>query len=117
MKYVFEKGISLPVCAVLNDIYFNPLSGDVLSVEQEHFVKQKLIDKKMKIQDCNIKIYRVIDIENDRLIAYNYQINGISNFLQLGFETPFNENIKQFIKDKINSGEYIQKIRWGDEYE
>ena len=40
MKYVFEKGISMPVCAFKDDIYFNPLSGEVLTIEQERLVKQ-----------------------------------------------------------------------------
>ena len=117
MKYVFEKGISMPVCAFKDDIYFNPLSGEVLTIEQERLVKQKIINKTMKIQECDIKIYWVIDVENQQIIAYNYQINGTSNFLQPRLELPFNENIKQFIKDKLNTGEYMQKLRWGDEDE
>lgn len=117
MKYVFEKGISMPICAVKDDIYFNPLSGKILEIEQEHFVKQKVINKTAKVSECDIKIYRVIDIENHKTIAFNYKINGTSNFLQTRLELPFNEHIKQFIKDKLRTGEYIQELMWGDEDE
>lgn len=117
MKYVFEKGISMPVCAFKDGIYFNPLSGEILDNDKERLVKQKIINKTMKIQDCNIEIYRVIDIENHKTIAFNCNINGTSNFLQTRLELPFNEYIKQFIKDKIKSGEYIQELMWGDENE
>lgn len=120
MKYVFEKDISMPVCAIKNDIYFNFLSGEVLKTEQERFIKQKIINKTAKILECDLKIYRVIDKETNKTISFNYQINGTPNYLETGIGTykyPFNERIRQFIKDKLKTGEYIQELMWGDEDE
>ena len=120
MKYVFEKGITMPVCAIQDDIYFNFLTGQVLNHEQEYLVKQKIINKTMKIEECDLKIYKVIDKETNQTISFNYQMNETPNYLETGIGTykyPFNERIRQFIKDKLKTGEYIQELMWGDEDE
>lgn len=113
MKYVFEKGISMPLCAVKDNIYFDYLTGQAITNKNAlDFIKRGLKNKSMKLQDYDLKIYRIADTENDTTIAYNYEINGVSNYLETN-KVPFNSQVRQFIIDKLLTGEYKQELIWG----
>lgn len=119
MMYVFEKGVSMPLCAVINDVYFNYFDGSVIdNAEKKEFIINGLANKKMKIRKVDLKIYVIQEYimpTYDRAFrAYNCCINGMSNYL-----TYYKQPIKnvQFIKNKLMNGEYFQELLWGEEYE
>lgn len=113
MKYVFEKGISMPLCAVQNDTYFDYLTGQVIENKNViKFISRGLKNKSMKIDEYDLKIYKIIDLDLEKTIAYNYQINGVANYLDMN-KNPFNKKIRQFVIDKLLTREYIQELIWG----
>lgn len=113
MKYVFEKGISMPLCAVDNDIYFNYITGQVIDNKSTiKFITRGLKNKSMKIDEYDFKIYKIVDVNLNKTVAYNYEINGASNYLETN-KNPLNRKIRQFVIDKLLSGEYIEELIWG----
>lgn len=113
MKYVFEKGISMPLCAVQNGAYFDYLTGQVVDNKNVlDFINKGLKNKSMKIQEYDLKIYKIVDVESNKLVAYNYEINGVANYLETN-KNPFNKKIRQFIVNKLFTGEYKQELIWG----
>ena len=112
MKYVFENGITMPLCAVKNGIYFNYLTGQAIDNKNVlNFINKGLENKSMKIKSFDLKIYKVVDIETNKTIGYNYEINGIANYLETN-KNPFNSKIRSFIIEKLLTGEYIQELIW-----
>lgn len=119
MMYVLEKGVDMPLCAVINDVYFNFFDGRVINnVEIIKFIMNGLKTKKMEIRKLDLKIYviqeYIMPTYDRAFIAYNYCINGMSNYLSY-YKQPIKD--VHFIKNKLMNGEYFQKLIWGEENE
>lgn len=117
-EYVFENGIAMPLCAVIDDIYFDYLSGQVIENEDVlSFIKNGIKNKSLNIKKINLIIYvieeYILPTYDRRFIAYNYQINGSSNYLNIK-KQPVDDITRQHIIDKLMNNEYIQEIIWGD---
>lgn len=121
MMYVFEKGVSMPLCAVINDVYFNYFDGSVIdNINIIRFIMNGLKNKSMEIQKSDLKIYEICEYilpTHDKVyLGYNYCLNGASNYLDCG-KQPFQSNVVNLIKKKLMDGEYFQELIWGEEYE
>lgn len=131
-KYIVEKNNTMPLCAVIDNIYFNYLDGQVIDNKNAlKFIENGLKSKSLKIVDMDLVIYEIKEYENievatygysrnfnsdayDWLVrAYDYQINGCSNYLDIN-KQPLNKSSRQYIIDKLMNGEYIQEKIWGD---
>lgn len=116
MKYVVEKGLTMPLCCIDNDIFFDYLSGQVITNENTlNFIKNGIKNKTMEIKVIDLIIYQIVtstkNIADRCLIGYNYQINGISNYLDINRQ-PIENSKRQHIIDKLMSGQYKQEIIW-----
>lgn len=114
-QYLVENGCSLPLCYVDNDVYIDYLSGQVIDNKNVlNFIKEGLERKSMKIKDIDLVIYQIVtsgNINDRRFVAYNYVINGCSNYLSEN-KQPLTNDKRQYIVDKLMKGEYEQVIIW-----
>lgn len=127
-RYIVEKGCSLPLCCVDNDVYFDYMTGQVIdNTNTLNFIKEGLKRKSMKVKDIDLVIYE-ISYERDgnvkyvgshklvldtihTVVAYNYVINGCSNYLSEN-KQPLTNDKRQYIIDKLMKGEYEQVMIW-----
>lgn len=117
MRYVFEKGVSMPLCAEKNGIYFNYLNGQVIdNINVLDFIKKGLKNKSMSIVESAFKIYKVIDKGLGIIVAYNYILNGISNYVNEE-KILFDNSKRQIIINNLMNGKYKQELVWGDDRE
>lgn len=127
-QYIVEKGCSLPLCCIDNGVYIDYLSGQVIDNKNTlNFIKEGLERKSMKIKDIDFVIYEIsYEKEGDlkfvgvhklvlntihTVVAYNYVINGCSNYLSED-KQPLTNDKRQYIVDKLMKGEYEQVIIW-----
>lgn len=131
-KYIVENGCSLPLCCVDNGVYFDYMTGLVIDNPNTiNFIKEGLKRKSMKVEDIDLVIYKIIKNEyewgfrddplrgktmepfkiDESIIAYNYVINGCSNYLDEN-KQPLTNDKRQYIIDKLMKGEYEQVIIW-----
>lgn len=103
MTYIFEKNISMPICAFYKNNYINYLTGEILS--STYFNNKKYIKK-----DINLHIYKILDHEN-KFIAFNYMLNDISNYLDY-YKQPIKD--VSYIKKKLMNNDYYQELIWGE---
>ena len=108
----------MPICAIKNDKYIDFLNNKELDLDKLLFVKELIKNKKVEIRDIDLKIYIVMEYimpTYDRtFIAYNFCINGISNYLSY-YKQPIKNDY--LIKKKILNKEYFQKNIWSGEDE
>jgi len=107
----------MPLCAIKNDTYVDFLSGKELELDKLNFIKELIKNNKVLIKEINLRIYviheYIMPTYDRAFIAYNYCINGISNYL-----TYYKQPIKNdyLIKKKLLSREYFQELLWsGDD--
>lgn len=108
----------MPICAIKNDTYIDFLSNKELEVDKLNFIKELIKNNKIIIKDIDLKIYviheYIMPTYDRAFIAYNYCINGISNYL-----TYYKQPVKNdfIIKKKLLSREYSQELLWSGEDE
>ncbi|MBE6139307.1 MAG: hypothetical protein E7174_02220 [Firmicutes bacterium] len=108
----------MPICAIKNDTYIDFLSNKELEVDKLNFIKELIKNNKIIIKDIDLKIYviheYIMPTYDRAFIAYNYCINGISNYL-----TYYKQPVKNdfIIKKKLLSREYFQELLWSGEDE
>jgi len=108
----------MPICAIKNNSYIDFISGKELELDKLTFIKNLIKHNKVVIKEIDLKIYVVQEYimpTYDRAFrAYNYCINGISNYL-----TYYKQPIKNdfIIKKKLLNREYFQEIIWSGEDE
>lgn len=128
-QYIVEKGCTLPLCCIDNDVYFDYLTGQVIDNENVLiFIKDGLERKALEIKKLDLVIYEIKEYINIALkemkacrqedsyydwdiVAYKYVINGYSNYLSEN-KQPLNNNKRQYIIDKLMKGEYVQVKIW-----
>lgn len=118
-KYLFEKNISMPLCAVKDNLYFNFLDGQVIDNENViSFIKESIKRKSIVVKETDLVIYKVISIDNKKtnIIAYNYLFNGCSNYIDKQKQLISYEE-RQYVINNIMNGTYKQEIIWGDNNE
>ena len=117
-KYIFENGISMPLCCIEDNIYFDYLTGQVITNENIlKFIEKGLANKSLKIKEIDFVVYSIeryiMPTYDKQFLAYNYLINGCSNFLDYK-KQPLDEQKRQYIVDGLINGEFKQEIIWGD---
>lgn len=64
----------------------------------------------MKIKKADFRVYQIV--AQDGLVAYNYLLNGVSNYLTYK-KIPINGSMaRQYINDNLISGKYVQRLVW-----
>lgn len=127
-KYIVENGCSFPLCALIDDNYVNYLTGEVITNQSIiSFIKNGLKWKSMKVVEMELIIYEISGMkwvrgssgEHHGLVytpvAYNYQINGCSNYLNDN-KQPLSSSERQFVVNKLMLKEYKQEIIWGGKW-
>lgn len=112
-EYVFEKGLSLPLCAVIDDNYVDYLTGQIIDNQNVlNFIKKGLKQKKLLIKEIKFVIYKVVNVvkKND-LVGYNYCINGCFNYLDKN-RCLLLSTYQQIIRNKLMNGEFKQVLLW-----
>ncbi|MBS7020384.1 MAG: hypothetical protein KH135_00725 [Firmicutes bacterium] len=127
-QYIVEKSCTLPLCCVDNDVYFDYMTGQIIDNPNTlNFIEEGLKRKSMKIEDIDLVIYEmayekegnikyvgghklVLDTIHT-IVAYNYVINGCSNYLDESKHLLTNDR-RQYIIDKLMKGEYEQVKIW-----
>lgn len=126
-QYIIEIGCSFPLCCVDNDVYFDYMTGQVVDNPSTlNFIKEGLKRKLMKTEDIDLVIYEIREytlptieelLENNivkghiNIVAYNYVINGCSNYLDEN-KQPLTNDKRQYIIDKLMKGEFEQVKIW-----
>lgn len=115
-KYIFEKGVLMPLCCIEDDIYFNYLTGEVITNENTlNFLKNGLKKRILQIKEIDLKIYTIeeyiLPTYDRALVAYNYRINGVDNYLNVN-KIPLDKEQNRFVIKKIMNKEYIQEVIW-----
>lgn len=117
MKYLIEKGIIMPLCAVQDDLYFDYLTGQVITNENTlKFIENGIKNKTIEIKEISLNIYKIGYIFGcNKLctVAYNYIINGCSNYLGLDKRVLYKDE-RNLIINKLMNGTYIEELIWGD---
>lgn len=110
--YIFEKGVMMPICAVVGGIYINYWTGEV--IEDKNTVK--FIDKKMKNKsfylkrDVDLKIYKIPHCFYD-LEGYDFCLNGCHNYLNKDHQ-PFSKQQADYLKLQLS--QLKLELIWGD---
>ena len=123
-KYVDEKDNIMPLCAIIDNKYFNYITGETVSEDVTVFINQKLKHNTAYIKEFELCVYEIAEypykyspfIHVRNIIGYIYQINGVSNFLDSD-KRLLDGHVKQFIIDNIMKGKYEQELIWGDDIE
>lgn len=118
MKCLFERGSSFPLCCRVNNIYYNYLTGQAIKNNFSlNFINEGVKNLSLIIKEVDFNVYQIVtntkNIGDTRVIGYNYQLNGLSNYLDLN-KQPFKKSVRQNIIEKLINGKYIQKKIWGD---
>ena len=103
MEYIFERNVSMPMCAFYKNNYINYLTGEIL--DNSYFTAKKYIKESAKFN-----IYAISD-KNNKFVAFNYMLNDISNYLDKN-KQPFKDI--SYIKKKLMNGDYYQELLWGE---
>lgn len=116
MKYLFEKGVDMPICAVRNEFYIDYLTGLIITEESKiNFIKEGIKTKRFFTKDVDLNIYIIeeeISKNHDRkFIAFNYCFNGASNYLSYNKQPIKNINI---LKKNLSIGKYFQTLVWSE---
>ncbi len=117
MKYLVEKGLQIPLCAVKENKYINVLTkSEIFNKNTLNFIENGLENKKIEIKEMSFNIYEIGYFKNKNIfvtVAYKYMINGLSNYLDTDKQI-LRDNDRQFIFKKIISGDYIERLIWDD---
>lgn len=133
MKYVIEKGCQLPLCAIKNNAFFDYLLKQPITNKNTlSFIQEGLENKSMEIKDIDFTIYeikqdifetyKILDEDankehilhrkiDEKTVAYNYCIDGCTNYLDENKKIMSFDN-RQHIIDKLMTGEYKQTCIW-----
>lgn len=120
MKYVIEKGVQIPLCAIVDNNYVDYMTGCIISKETTiQFINKGLMKKTMNIKNIDLAIYEILGCFSSdgviETIGYNYKLNGISNYFDKQMRI-YSSYDRQKIIDGLLNGKYKQELIWGDEY-
>jgi hypothetical protein len=120
VKYVVEKGVQIPLCAIVDNNYVDYMTGCIISKKTIiQFINKGLMKKTMNIKNIDLAIYEILGCFSSdgviETIGYNYKLNGISNYFdkQMRIYPSYD---RQKIIDGLLNGKYKQELIWGDEY-
>lgn len=115
-QYIVENGIQIPLCAVIDNNYVDYLTGQVIENKNTiKFIQNGLLKKTLKSKKMEFEIQQIITVvENvyaEKIVGYNYVINGCTNYLDINKKTMDNSN-RQFVIDRILEGKYKLEVIW-----
>lgn len=122
MKYVFEHGVSMPLCAVVGNLYFDYLTGKQIKKESVlEFIKKGLERKTMAVVELDLSVYKIVgegvyllDSTQTRpfTVGYIFYMNGYANYLDRR-KQPFNRFEKEAVRERLMNGKFKEELVWG----
>lgn len=121
MKYVYDKMAKMPLCAISNEQYVDYLNGQAITSKSTiEFINKSLKNKEFQIVELDLNIYEIeeyiMPTYDCCLVGYNYQINGVSNFLDKN-KKPFTKMQRRYIISNLMKNKYKQTRIWGEQSE
>lgn len=113
MNYIFEKGIGIPLCGISDGVFYKFENGEVINNEFfSKFIRNGLNKKTMHIKKVKLIIYKIIN-NNKQLIGYIYEIDDVSNYLDV-FKQPLTKSERVYVINRLMNGYYQRELLWGD---
>lgn len=110
--YLFEKGITMPLCACDGENYIDFFTGEVITNKKIlNFIKLGKKTGLISAYDLRILIYKIVN--HDKIVGYKYVINDAINFLDEKKKLLSTSKI-YFYLEKIKKGDFKEEILWSD---
>ncbi len=112
MKYLFEKDVGMPLCAVKDKYYIDLLTGEVITNPNKlEFIEKYIKNKSIYENDARVEIIAIKTKTSRKLIGYAYIIDDISYFLNEEFNLLTNEET-QFVNKQLCDDKYVLESIW-----
>lgn len=112
MKYLFEKDVGMPLCAVKEDYYVDLFTGETItSPNKLEFINKYIKNKTIYMKDAKVEIIAIKTKTSKKLIGYAYIIDDISYFFNDGLES-LSETELRFVNKQLADDEYILETIW-----